>query len=259
MTRRQFIKRNGLWVAAGALGFPRIIRGAHPAMRARQVKPPTAAGGGGSPSFIEAMGTDFTTTASPLISYPVPSTVNDVWLAFFGTQSVHSTLTAPPTGWTKLHEVDVTGQLSVSSFWKRTDGTEDSLTWTDIFTSPQSGRCIIVNYRGCTTSGSPVDASNTEIGTAGTAQDTPSVTTTVANTRVVGIFGIDPVSGTPTFTWDGGITERIDSDTAVVGNNTNIAAFYIGDKEQASAGALTLGGDFSSSETPAELVYALKP
>lgn len=43
MTRRKFIKRNGLWLT-GALAFPNIVR-AHPAMRARAVKVAPATGG----------------------------------------------------------------------------------------------------------------------------------------------------------------------------------------------------------------------
>lgn len=46
MNRRQFIKRNGLWVAGGVLGFPHIIRAAHPASGFKQIK--QAAAGGGS-------------------------------------------------------------------------------------------------------------------------------------------------------------------------------------------------------------------
>lgn len=46
MNRRQFIKRNGLWVVGGVLGFPHITRAAHPASGFRQVRQ-VAAGGGG--------------------------------------------------------------------------------------------------------------------------------------------------------------------------------------------------------------------
>lgn len=258
MIRRQFI----LWVAVCALVFPGIIRGAHPGLRARQLQAPAAAGGGGgSIVFIEAVGTDFTATQSPSISYPLADReVNDIWLAVFATETTH-TSAAAPAGWFKTNEVDGAGD-SVSVFWKRVDGTEDSETWTTMFASTETGRCIILSYRGCITTGTPFDTLATNVGGTGTAHDTTSITTTVVNTMLVSFFTCDPANaGVSTFAWDAGqdITERIDSDTAVVGNNGVLAAIYVAEKPKAAAGAVTMGGDSSQSETMLELIYALKP
>ena len=76
---------------------------------------------------------------------------------------------------------------------------------------------------------------------------------------IVGILTIDPGANPRTFTWDGGITERVGQGTTPSGQNSVTAGVYIGDKLQTTAAAITLGGDFNAAESAGRRTYALTP
>lgn len=213
------------------------------------------------PEYVDAAGTTFS-SASPTVNYPTVA-ANDIMVAVFSTDSTHNTTPAnAPAGWAQLHEADETGasDLSATTFWKRAGGAEPgSEAWTNIFTSSESGRVIVFACRNCTTSGSPFDLSVTpETSASGTAADIGG-TTTVANTLVVAIICCDPNADTRTFTWDGGITERIGLSTTPSGLASTFALIAIGEKLVTAAGAVSLGGDYDATEAKIEFLYALKP
>ena len=59
--------------------------------------------------------------------------------------------------------------------------------------------------------------------------------------------------------WDAPSTERIDSDTSPSGANGSGAALYIAEELITTAGAYSMGGDLSASESASEITIALKP
>jgi hypothetical protein len=216
--------------------------------------PPTYEGGTNSAAF--------SSTQSPTILYP-PAVADDIWVLSLPTNTPHNTTGTPPTGWTKKSEHDEgTGDSSTSIFWKRATGSEGtSEVWTTIFDAAESGGGLIVVIRGCKTSGDPFDTDDTvESGADSTAQDITGITTSVNNVLLLAIIGIDPPAGGPVFTWDGGITERVDSDTVPSGKFGGNAAVNIATKVQVSAGATgSLGGDFDTTEPTAKFLYGLLP
>lgn len=204
-------------------------------------------------TFVGFDGDVFTTTQSPVTDPPAGIQDGDIILAIFTSNTVHDSSGTPPTGWTKIAEVDENSDSSTSVFWKRASS-EGATTWTNIFATTETGLWATVAYRGCVASGDPQDATaTTETSTSGTAKDTPSITTVTANAMVIGIIGTDPPDNALTFTWDGGIDERVD------GTGTSNAYIAVGDKILASPGATTLGGDLSAADTAAEFTIALKP
>jgi hypothetical protein len=215
--------------------------------------------GASSPTFF-AVQTNNITDQSPVVLFPAGTQENDIALIYFVTVTTHTSAGTPPTGATKIVEVDG-GSESGSAFWMRAPtGGFVTTNFTTIFTTTEAGKTVVVVYRGCITTGSPVDDFETNVTASATAHDLPELTTTVVNTIVVGCFGSDPEDGTAsTFTWDGGITERIDSNTNPDGDDASNASIHIGDKAQATAGAVNMGGDFSATETSVGIVIALKP
>jgi hypothetical protein len=209
-------------------------------------------------TYVGAVASNFASASLASIGEPSGSQDGDILLYFMVTDSNHNTTGTPPTGWTKISEVDSGTDTSMSAFWKRRSGAEAE-TWTDIFDVAESGRAIMLGYRGCIASGDPQDVAAITGTESGTAWDTGSITPVTDSCMLVAAFGADPGSDPYTFTWDGGITERIDSDTTPTGQNALLAYLAIGDKIISPAAATTLGGDCSVSDTPATIIIALKP
>jgi len=198
-----------------------------------------------------------------VVNYPTP-VANDIWIAIFcATDAADWNGTVPASsGWTKLNQ----GSGSIASetaaiFWKRSDGGEAATqTWTDITAANETGRVVILVYRNCKTSGSPINASGTPVaGGSVAAHNCPSVTSSVNNCMIVGILCIDPGSATRSYVWDSPATERIDHDTTVSGMKSPDAAIYVGDSILATAGSLVIGGTFNAAEHAAKFSYALEP
>lgn len=230
----------------GGLGDPAFVAG---------LTVPTAAAGGGSPEYSAHEYTVITVaTDSPTVTYPSVS-ANDIMLVVFVTDSNHTLLSSPPSGWTVIEtsEIDIGTDSSLSVFWRRATGSEGaSETWTTIFNSSEVGQALCIAYSGCATSGDPFD--DTSATTAGptTNWDIASVTSTDSNRLIVGIFGCDP-GGTYTFSADGTDTLRTESSDA--SNQSFIAVL---ERAEASAGTYTVGGT-TSSDTYGAIGIALKP
>src|SRR2546428_6918561 len=107
----------------------------------------------------------------------------------------------------------------------------------------------IVSYSGVDTT-TPINVENGQATAASTTHSTPSITTTVANCRLVTSFAR---AGTGTWTPPAGMTERSDSTAQAV-------ALGVDDLLQASAGATgTKTATASVSKVGATHILALKP
>lgn len=210
-------------------------------------------------SFVAASGGNFSATRSPTtVAEPAGCADNDILLVYFSTDTDHSTNGAPPAGWTKVAEIQDGTDTGLSCFWKRRSGAE-SATWTNIFAANESGRWIMLAYRDCITTGSPLDVAAITGTETATAWDTTTITPVTDRCMVVAAFGADPAADPRLFTWDAGITERIDSHTTPTGQNALLAYITIGDKLVTPAAGTTLGGDVNSTDTAAWIALALKP
>ena len=197
---------------------------------------------------------------SPVVNVPAGVADGDILIAYFVTNSDHNTSGTPPSGWTKIGEVDQTTDTSLSAFWRRASSEPASHTFTSIFDAPESGLSVCLAYRGCFATGDPQDvAALTGVLGNGTAWDTASITTVTDGAMVVATFGTDPASDPYTFVWDGGITERIDSDTTPSGQNGTISYQVVGDDIREVAGGGSLGGDVSVADNAIYILVALKP
>jgi len=217
----------------------------------------------GPVTFVAATGNNFATTRSPSLTYPTCST-NDILIAFFCADGTADYTGSPPAGWSYINHindgvVDETG----AAFWARVDGTDvvsgETKIWTNITAANETGRVIILAYTNCKLTGSPINTSSFIGRGSVTAHDTSSITPSVDNCMIIGAFCIDPGADPRTFTWDGGITELIDSGTTPTGQNALDAGLHIGEYLQATAAAITLGGDFPSAENSVAIALALAP
>lgn len=163
-----------------------------------------------APTWVAA-GTFVSTTGDATPGLPAGWQQDDIFLLFVEIDDANS-VTAPD-GWTQATNVLSEGGTSETYvFWRRATSLESDPTITD-----PGNRCnaIIHAFRGCTTSGSPVDVS----ATSGTVSNTttltlPSVTTTQANCMVV-LYGTAGNSTTSFSGWTNagltGVAERSDN------------------------------------------------
>jgi hypothetical protein len=206
-----------------------------------------------TPSYVGYGTNNIDVTASPTLNYPTVQQ-NDIMIAVMAFNSIPVIANSPPTGWTFL-STNVSGTDSLmASYWKRAGASEpDSEEWTELLLAVNSGVSVVVAYRGCKESGSPINTSAFTNSAAGTAWDSLTITTTKDKCRVVCFFGGDQEAGV-SFTWDGGIDERFDVDI-----NPGLGYITCGDTEKATAGNISMGGDITSSDAYNSAIIALEP
>jgi RHS repeat-associated protein len=161
------------------------------------------------------------------VSKPAGVTTNDVLVAGI---TVRGTPTiTPPAGWTLIRS-DANGTTITQAMYQKVAGGSEagSYAWTFNFpiTSAVGG---IVAYSGVDTT-SPVDVSGGQANASSSTVTAPSVTTTVANTKLVGFFG---TANDATFSAASGMTERYDVDA----DGTNQIGGEGADETKAAAGA----------------------
>ncbi len=218
--------------------------------------PPAASAG--PITFVGVTVTSHGGSTGPTVNYP-SAVANDVWLLFWQTDSAHNSSGTPPTGWTKVGS-DIDGSFeSMSVFWKRATGSEGgSEAWTSIFDASETGVASVMVYRGCVTSGNPIEAFAVGTSSFGTAKDISTTSLTNA-AMIVCVFGVD-LTFSNTFTWGAGIDERLDSDTTPAGiNSSTFEQLKVGDRILATAGAAAMGGDLANGANAQEFVCALTP
>ena len=188
---------------------------------------------------------------------PTGAQDGDLMILAVATDTNHNSNATPGSGWVKVAEQDVGTDSTLTVCYKIRSGAESS-TLTNFFDASETGRIVIVAYRGVDQT-TPLDVTSLFGSTSGTAWDTSPITPVTDGCMVVAIWGTDPPATNPTFTWDAGITERIDSDTTPSGVNNATGYITIGDKIVSPAAATALGGDASASDTPAGCILALRP
>lgn len=192
-----------------------------------------------------------TAIVSVTITKPAGVTTNDVLLAMVTVRSL-PTITAP-SGWTLVRS-DVSGTALLQSVYVKVAGASEpaSYTWTfDVPVSAAAGG--ISAYSGVDTT-TPVNVSGGQANAASTTVTAPSVTTTVANARLVGLFG---TTNNATFTPPSGMTERFD--VAMDGAGSDVAGEGA-DVNQAAAGASgTKAATASLNAVNIGQLVALKP
>jgi hypothetical protein len=208
---------------------------------------------GGLPVFRAAANTSYIQrTDSTTVDKPVGVVNGDVMiLSLFGGASValDVRIDTPPAGWTQIG----TEQLSTQSdngffgklwvYWKR--ASSEGANYSFLHVTTMSTQATIAAYSGCIPTGNPVNTFS-QAGAATATAIATSVTTTVANTKLV-------YTG---HNWDGtgltapsGMTERFDGIT------------YLADEDRASAGATGTRTQTLASVNPwqAYLIALLPP
>ena len=189
---------------------------------------------------------------------PAGAADGDLLLCVIVTDTSADFTGAPPAGWTKVVEVDVGTDASMALYRKIRAGSEAGVLWSGIFGVNEAGMSWSLAYRNVDPT-TPLDVAAV-IGTeSGTAWDAGPITPVSAQAMVVAFFGCDPGSDPYLFAWDAGITERIDSNTAVSGQDSTTAYLAVGDKLVDPPTSTPMGGDSSVTDTPAWIVIALRP
>src|SRR5437762_2763652 len=176
------------------------------------------------------------------ISRPAGTLANDVMVASISAHGSSSPPTiTPPSGWTLIVTTTSNGQnLAVSTYWKLA-GTAGADPGPYSFTVSPSSRIA-----GGISAYFNVDTTNPINASAGAASSsTPSITTTVANTMLVGCFGRsdNKAVGAPS-----GMTERFNVESSSSGGTTTDASSESADVLQATPGAT--GSKASTSGAP---------
>lgn len=191
-TRRQFIKRNGLLVPAAVLGFPAIIRAAHPALRSRALRiPPPAAGGAGPFTFIaSALGFLSGTGTTVNTSTALNLAAGDLVIAWCGWQTAEAGNTAA------IDESDGTDAFTNSTYSILNDNKAGfsyllnapaDASFTVRVTVPSSNRIElqVLQFRP-TTAPATLHASTTPATGTSVTPTSAAITTTIAASVVLG-------------------------------------------------------------------------
>lgn len=179
------------------------------------------------------------------VALPTGTTSGDLLLAgiYAGDDGATAlpTLT-PPAGWTLARPLLTHTTIATLGLYWRFAGAGEPASYTFTISAKVSGVAQISAYRGVDPA-RPIDAySGSDVG-ACTSCTVPSVTTTVANTRLVAAVGGYNSASTAT-TWTApALTVRSS------GNNNSARSGLIADKAQAAAGA---SGSFTATASVAQ-------
>lgn len=225
-------------------------------------------GGAAGPSFVARTDASTTSAAINAISRPAGAQAGDVHIAVLsigvgGTpgQSQPATVVSVPTGWTNIagpiRQVDNPSgrNRELYLFWWRDDGSQSS--WTFTITQPTVNSyptATVVTYRGCASSGNPIDAQATYATPASyTSWNAPGVTTTAAGACVLSVWAVEQT--TNSLVYPTGETVRAPAGAATY-------AIYLSDFIAPTAGAVSaraLGGSSTNSSRDVTATIALLP
>jgi hypothetical protein len=222
-----------LGVLAGLAGLPDLTHAAPPGFGS--VSPNTA-------------GTDVT---SLTINAPTGITANDLLLAVISTDG-SVTFDAPPTGWTLINQGQSDVSASTLAVFYKIAGSAEPAAYTFTWTAVQQAAGAILRYTGVETA-TPINAFATAIGTSA-APTAPSVTTSVADTMVVRIFGADD---NETIAPPAGNTERVNLQSTT---GTGTTSLGVADRTQAAAGVTgSAAFTYGDNEEWRAMTVALNP
>ena len=165
------------------------------------------------------------------IARPTGTLANDVMLAAIAVRGGSNTTITAPSGWTLVRRTNNGTTIGVATYWKRA-GTPVADPGPYAFGFSASIRATggITSYSGVHLT-TPINVSNGGTGSSSSCV-APGVTTTFANTMLVGIFSI--AHGNAAFTQPAGMTERWDFGDNAGPNGT---AGATDDEAQVLAGA----------------------
>lgn len=217
-----------------------------------------------APTFISA-GTINGAINSTNISWGAGHQADDIGVLLVHTSN--QALPSTPSGWTPFSSTPVgtgtagaAGAVMLTVFWKRATSSTEAAASLGDSGDHQIGQILV--FRGCETTGSPIDAEAADTGASSTSVTMPGVTTTGADRLVVACAAqaIDGVSSARFSAWTNvaltGFTEITDS---ALGTGTG-GGFGAGAGVKATAGAVgSSTATLSAASAQARLTFALKP
>jgi Bacterial Ig domain len=201
-------------------------------------------------SFVAVASAANATATTLTIAAPAGVTPGHVLLA-----AVHvrgQPAITPPSGWVLVRQEQNGSNMRAAVYYKVATGSEPgSYTWT--FASSQAAAGGITAWSGVSTT-TPIDAHGGQVNASSNTITAPSITTTTANTMLVGFFGIGPAT---MLTPPAGMTERWDvASTQGSFKATSGAASAL----QAAAGATgTRSATSGATSTNIGQLVALRP
>jgi hypothetical protein len=146
-------------------------------------------------------GSNNAVVTSIVATRPAGVLAGDVLLASIDTRG--SSTVSAPAGWT-LIRMDINASSLRKSTYVRVAGGAEPATYTWTFSGSRLAAAVIHAYSGVDPA-NPVNAVGGQVNASGTAVTAPSITTTVANTMLVGFFA---KQSSGTWTPPPGMTER---------------------------------------------------
>jgi uncharacterized repeat protein (TIGR01451 family) len=169
-------------------------------------------------TYVSSASARGNTVATLAVTKPAGVLVTDLMVAGVVINGGAAPTITAPAGWTLLQRTSATG-ISQAVYYKfATTAEPATYTWT--FSANQRVVVGITAFEGVDI-GSPVNASAAQANAASTSAIAPSVTATLPNTMLVGLFG---VAARTAFTPPGGMTERYDRQTGSSGGNPPVTA-----------------------------------
>jgi hypothetical protein len=203
--------------------------------------------------FRAATSGPITSTASPTVTAPTGLADGDVIIIGLGMNDV-VTIGGSPTlnGFTSLGVVAAGTQGSGHVLWKVANGEGASWTFTNLWSAASTAAYGCVAYQDDAAGDAGLDQSASNAPASSTTPVSASITPSVDNCMVVGVFVGDHATGV-TATTLGGATERVDT------NNGGQGACYIEELLQTTAAAVTMSATFSSAVETSIFNLSVKP
>lgn len=141
---------------------------------------------------------------------------NQLLLAVVSARGGTGVTITPPSGWVLINTIDSSTNLKSATYYRVQAATGEPTSYDFTFSVSQKATAVMAAYSGVDL-GDPVNVNARQANTATTTATAPSVTTTVANTMLVAMYGKAQAS---TFTAGSGMTLR-DQTTSTGGGNAN--------------------------------------
>lgn len=189
-----------------------------------------------------------TGSTSVTLSPPTGSVAGDVLVAYIATRGGSSTITSP-AGWTSVTSAASSTALKGGVFTKAYSASDTTYGFTLSASAKAAG--IIVGYSGADVV-SVADVANSQANASSTTMTAPSITTTQANTMLVGLYA----SATST-TYTAGSSMTLRGQTASSGSGSASTKVTIGAQDITQASAAATGTKTMAASAAAVSVGAL--
>ena len=205
--------------------------------------------------FRSATSGTFASTVSPVVTAPTGLADGDVILIMFGVNDNDIGTGGSPNlnGFTDLGIVQNGTQGAGHALRKIASGEGASWTFTDLWALGSAGAYGCVVYHDDAAGDASVDQVASNAPASSTTPVSASITPSVDNCMIVGMFGGDHPTGV-TATTLGGATERVDTSP-----NNGEGHVYIEELLQTTAAAVTMSATFSSAVLTSIFNISVKP